>query len=101
MDKLEASLEEAKKCLAAVRAGDEPIDMGRLKRLLKKQLRESLASLESDPHHAVAFRCIGDALYSQNEQDVSIIIYTASFFFFLPTPISGVHDVHHVMMKIL
>ncbi|CAH0404705.1 unnamed protein product [Chilo suppressalis] len=69
MDKLEAARDEAKKCLASVRSGEITIDMDRMKRLLKKQLRESLAGLESDPHHAVAFRCIGDALYSQNEKD--------------------------------
>ncbi|XP_028177355.1 uncharacterized protein C05D11.1-like [Ostrinia furnacalis] len=69
MDKLELARDEARRCLGAVRSGEEPIDMDRMKRLLKKQLRESLASLEADPHHAVAFRCIGDALYSQNEKD--------------------------------
>ncbi|CAH0749121.1 unnamed protein product [Diatraea saccharalis] len=69
IDKLEAARDEAKKCLASVRSEEIAIDMERMKRLLKKQLRESLASLESDPHHAVAFRCIGDALYSQNERD--------------------------------
>ncbi|KAL0894630.1 hypothetical protein ABMA27_013187 [Loxostege sticticalis] len=69
IDKLEVARDEARKCLVAVRSGEEPVDMERMKRLLKKQLRESLASLEADPHHAVAFRCIGDALYSQNEKD--------------------------------
>ncbi|XP_059059298.1 uncharacterized protein C05D11.1-like [Achroia grisella] len=69
MDKLEAARDEARTCLKSVIEGAEPLDMERLKRLLKKQLREALASLESDPHHAVAFRCIGDALYSQSEQD--------------------------------
>lgn len=72
IDKLEVARDEARKCLVAVRSGEEPVDMERMKRLLKKQLRESLASLEADPHHAVAFRCIGDALYSQNEKDVSL-----------------------------
>ncbi|VVC90313.1 unnamed protein product [Leptidea sinapis] len=67
--KLEAARTEAKDCLRKIRSGEEIIDMDRMKRLLKKQLRESIASLESDPHHAVAFRCIGDALYSQTEQD--------------------------------
>lgn len=46
--------------------------MERMQILLRKQLRESYASLESDPHHAVAFRCIGDALYSHNDADVSL-----------------------------
>lgn len=68
---MDSARDEARKCLKNVRSGEEPIDMERLRRLLKKQLRESIASLESEPHHAVAFRCIGDALYSQNEQDVS------------------------------
>ncbi|XP_022820745.1 uncharacterized protein C05D11.1-like [Spodoptera litura] len=67
MDKLEQARDEALKCLSSVRNGEDVIDMERLRRLLRKQLRESIASLESDPHHAVAFRCIGDALYSQNE----------------------------------
>ncbi|CAH2066403.1 unnamed protein product, partial [Iphiclides podalirius] len=67
--KLEAARDEARRCLASVRSGDEPLDSRRLERLLRKQLRESIASLESDPHQAVAFRCIGDALYSQNERD--------------------------------
>ncbi|KAJ0181723.1 hypothetical protein K1T71_002445 [Dendrolimus kikuchii] len=69
IDKLDSARDEARKCLQNVRNGTEPIDMDRLTRLIKKQLRESIASLESDPHHAVAFRCIGDALYSQNEKD--------------------------------
>ncbi|XP_013133610.1 PREDICTED: uncharacterized protein C05D11.1-like [Papilio polytes] len=67
--KLELARDDARKCLSGVRSGAEPIDMERMKRLLRKQLRESIASLESDPHHAVAFRCIGDVLYSQNEED--------------------------------
>ncbi|XP_030036652.2 uncharacterized protein C05D11.1 [Manduca sexta] len=69
IEKLETARDEARKCLKVVCSGEDPIDMERLNRLLKKQLRESIASLESDPHHAVAFRCIGDALYSQNDQD--------------------------------
>ncbi|CAH0726563.1 unnamed protein product, partial [Brenthis ino] len=69
IDKLEIARDEAQKCLKSIISGEEIIDMERMIRLLKKQLRESMASLESDPHHAVAFRCIGDALYSQNEQD--------------------------------
>ncbi|KAJ8729556.1 hypothetical protein PYW08_001137 [Mythimna loreyi] len=68
MDKLELARDEALKCLRTVCSGEDVMDMERLRRLLRKQLRESIASLESDPHHAVAFRCIGDALYSQNEQ---------------------------------
>lgn len=71
IDKLEAARDEARRCLNTVRSGEEPLDMDRLRRLLRKQLRESLASLESEPHHAIAFRCIGDALYSQNDKDVS------------------------------
>ncbi|XP_068621033.1 uncharacterized protein C05D11.1-like [Battus philenor] len=67
--KLELARDSARKCIATVRSGDEAIDMQRMERLLRKQLRESMASLESDPHHAVAFRCIGDALYSQNDRD--------------------------------
>lgn len=67
IDKLEQARDEALKCLGTVRSGEDAIDMERLRRLLRKQLRESIASLESDPHHAVAFRCIGDALYSQSE----------------------------------
>ncbi|KAJ8726234.1 hypothetical protein PYW07_000932 [Mythimna separata] len=67
MDKLELARDEALKCLRTVCLGEEVMDMERLRRLLRKQLREAIASLESDPHHAVAFRCIGDALYSQNE----------------------------------
>ncbi|XP_052757845.1 uncharacterized protein C05D11.1-like [Galleria mellonella] len=69
IDKLEVARDEARSCLRSVCDGSEPLDMQRLRRLVRKQLREALASLESDPHHAVAFRCIGDALYSQNEQD--------------------------------
>ncbi|KAI5635965.1 peptidase m16 inactive domain-containing protein [Phthorimaea operculella] len=69
VNKLEAARDQAQAVLKAVRSGEEPIDMERMKRLLKKQLRESIAHLESDPHHAIAFRCIGDALYSQNESD--------------------------------
>ncbi|KAG7311658.1 hypothetical protein JYU34_002712 [Plutella xylostella] len=69
IEKLEAAKTEALKALSIVRSGEEPIDMARMKILLRKQLRESVASLESDPHHAVAFRCIGDALYSQDEND--------------------------------
>ncbi|XP_047041443.1 uncharacterized protein C05D11.1-like [Helicoverpa zea] len=67
MDKLEQARDDALKCLKTVCVGEEALDMDRLRRLLRKQLREAIASLESDPHHAVAFRCIGDALYSQNE----------------------------------
>ncbi|XP_075992092.1 uncharacterized protein C05D11.1-like [Anticarsia gemmatalis] len=69
IDKLPAARDEALRCLRFVRDGHEPIDMPRLNRLIRKQLRESIASLESNPHHAVAFRCIGDALYSQNIDD--------------------------------
>ncbi|CAG9567343.1 unnamed protein product [Danaus chrysippus] len=69
VDKLTQAKEEALKSLRSVRSGEEAIDMDRMKRLLRKQLRECMASLESEPHHAVAFRCIGDALYSQNEDD--------------------------------
>lgn len=69
VDKLEKAKEEARRCLEHVRSGGEPIDMVRLERLLQKQLRESAASLEAKPHQAIAFRCIGDSLYSQNEQD--------------------------------
>ncbi|XP_045764374.1 uncharacterized protein C05D11.1-like [Maniola jurtina] len=69
VDKLEIARDEARNCLKSVINGDEAIDMERMKRLLRKQLRETMASLESDPHHAIAFRCIGDALYSQNEDD--------------------------------
>ncbi|CAH2238074.1 jg18457 [Pararge aegeria aegeria] len=61
--------DEGRKCLKSVIDGVEGIDMDRMRRLLRKQLRETMASLESDPHHAIAFRCIGDALYSQNEND--------------------------------
>ncbi|XP_046961211.1 uncharacterized protein C05D11.1-like [Vanessa cardui] len=69
INKLETARDEARECLKSVISGEEAIDMDRMKRLLRKQLRETMASLESDPHHAIAFRCIGDALYSQNEQD--------------------------------
>ncbi|XP_034828177.1 uncharacterized protein C05D11.1-like [Maniola hyperantus] len=69
VDKLEIARDEARNCLKSVINGDEAIVMERMKRLLRKQLRETMASLESDPHHAIAFRCIGDALYSQNEDD--------------------------------
>ncbi|XP_053606710.1 uncharacterized protein C05D11.1-like [Plodia interpunctella] len=69
VQKLRAAYEEARQCIAAVRTGQNPIDMDRIGRLLKKQLREMLASLESDPHHAIAFRCIGDLLYSRDEND--------------------------------
>ncbi|XP_045458924.1 uncharacterized protein C05D11.1-like [Melitaea cinxia] len=69
IDKLETARDEARACLKSLVSGEEAIDMDRMKRLIKKQLRETVASLESDPHHAIAFRCIGDALYSQNEQD--------------------------------
>ncbi|CAH2104836.1 unnamed protein product [Euphydryas editha] len=69
IDKLQAARDEARACLKSVISGEEAIDMDRMKRLIRKQLRETMASLESDPHHAIAFRCIGDALYSQNEQD--------------------------------
>ncbi|XP_047987418.1 uncharacterized protein C05D11.1-like [Leguminivora glycinivorella] len=69
IDKLELARDEATKCLQCVRDGQEPFNMERMNRLLKKQLRECFAGLESDPHHAIAFRCIGDALYSQNEKD--------------------------------
>ncbi|XP_045519438.1 uncharacterized protein C05D11.1-like [Pieris brassicae] len=69
MEKLKAARAQAQACLKSLRAGEEVIDMDRMKRLLQKQLRESMASLESDPHHAMAFRCIGDALYSQSEED--------------------------------
>lgn len=71
IEKLEEARDEARKCLKRVCVGEEPIEMERMVRLIKKHLREATASLESDPHHAVAFRCIGDALYSQSEQDVS------------------------------
>lgn len=71
VNKLEIARDEGWTCLKAVRNGDDPLDMERMKILLKKQLRESYACLESDPHHAVAFRCIGDALYSHDEADVS------------------------------
>ncbi|CAH0603275.1 unnamed protein product [Chrysodeixis includens] len=69
LDKLEVARDEALTCLKTVTSGEEGLDMERLRRLLRKQLRESIASLESDPHHSVAFRCIGDALYSQNLHD--------------------------------
>ncbi|XP_023940312.1 uncharacterized protein C05D11.1 [Bicyclus anynana] len=69
VSKLELARDEARKCLRAVSSGAEPIDMERMQRLIRKQLRETMASLESDPHHAVTFRSIGDALYSQNEND--------------------------------
>ncbi|CAK1549762.1 unnamed protein product [Leptosia nina] len=69
MDKLEVARTQAQACISSLTEGGEVIDMERMKRLLRKQLRESIASLESDPHHAVAFRCIGDALYSQSDED--------------------------------
>lgn len=71
IDKLDIARDEARNCLQSIASGTETIDMERMERLLKKQLRETMASLEADPHHSIAFRCIGDALYSQNEQDVS------------------------------
>ncbi|XP_022125781.2 uncharacterized protein C05D11.1 [Pieris rapae] len=69
IEKLKTARNQAQACLKSLRGGEEVIDMDRMKRLLQKQLRESMASLESDPHHAMAFRCIGDALYSQSEED--------------------------------
>ncbi|XP_069360181.1 uncharacterized protein C05D11.1-like [Maniola hyperantus] len=69
VDKFEIARDEARNCLKSIIKGDEAIDMERMKRLLRKQLRETMTSLESDPHHTIAFRCIGDALYSQNEDD--------------------------------
>ncbi|XP_041971152.1 uncharacterized protein C05D11.1-like [Aricia agestis] len=69
INKLEEARDEALKCLKKVRDGEESLDMERIVRLVQKQLRETIASLESDPHHALAFRCIGDALYSVNESD--------------------------------
>lgn len=71
IEKLTAARDEAVQCLKAVCSGEDAMDMDRLKRLIRKQLREAIACLESNPHHAVAFRCIGDALYSQNNDDVS------------------------------
>ncbi|KAF9812013.1 hypothetical protein SFRURICE_021370 [Spodoptera frugiperda] len=56
IDKLEQARDEALKCLGTVRSGEDAIDMERLRRLLRKQLRESIASLESDPHHAFISR---------------------------------------------
>ncbi|CAB3249821.1 unnamed protein product [Arctia plantaginis] len=69
IDKLTAARDEALQCLKTVCSGEDIMDMDRLKRLIRKQLREAIASLETNPHHAVAFRCIGDALYSQNNDD--------------------------------
>ncbi|KAL4715092.1 hypothetical protein ACJJTC_012139 [Scirpophaga incertulas] len=69
MDNLQEARDVAKKCLASLRSGEEAINMTRIKYLIKKHLRECLASLESDPHHAIALRCIGDVLYSRNEND--------------------------------
>lgn len=79
MDKLELARDEALKCLRSVCLGEDVVDMERLRRLLRKQLREAIASLESDPHHAVAFRCIGDALYSQSEHHVSVSMQKKTF----------------------
>lgn len=73
LDKLEIARDEAKKCIAKIRNGEEAIDMERMGRLVQKQLRECMAALESDPHHVVAFECIGNALYSQSEENVSIL----------------------------
>lgn len=69
LKKMVAARDEAKACLARLRSGEEFIEMDRMHRLLRKQLRESISMLESDPHHTVAFQCIGDALYSMSEQD--------------------------------
>lgn len=69
IDKLHAARDEALQCLRNVRNGNEVIDMDRLKRLVRKQLREAIACLETNPHHALAFRCIADSLYSQNDND--------------------------------
>ncbi|GBP23093.1 Uncharacterized protein C05D11.1 [Eumeta japonica] len=69
INKLQLARDTAKQCLEKIRSGADDIDILRMHRLLRKQLRESMVNLETDPHHAVAFQCIGDSLYSQNEQN--------------------------------
>ncbi|XP_045764362.1 uncharacterized protein C05D11.1-like [Maniola jurtina] len=69
VEKLEIARDEVRNYLKSVINGDEAIDMERMKLMLRKQLRETMASLESDQHEAIAFRCIRDALYSRNEDD--------------------------------
>lgn len=45
--------------------------MKRLNHILERIVLEYFSNLESNPHDSIAFSVIGDALYGENDEDVS------------------------------
>lgn len=58
--------------LARMAKGSETFDMTRIKTIVEKMILEAYCSLEDSPHDTAAFMIIGDVLYGQKEEDVSV-----------------------------
>lgn len=71
--KIDSILDKFKDILIKV-SNEEKIDMHRMKSIIDKVFLEDLSALESDPHLTVAKLLVKDAVYGNNESDVSILI---------------------------
>jgi hypothetical protein len=58
--------------LGAIAVGHEKLDMKRMHTVIHRHILESLSHLESNPHETVAFMIIGDMLYGNTKEDVSV-----------------------------
>ncbi|XP_015601715.1 uncharacterized protein C05D11.1 [Cephus cinctus] len=59
------------KILSDIVTKDNGIDMKRLRTVIYRYTLETLSDLENSPHHSVAYKIIGDALYGNTKDDLS------------------------------
>lgn len=72
IDKLDDIKPKLMRLLARMAKGLEKFDMTRIKTIVEKMILEAYCSLEDSPHDTAAFMIIGDVLYGQKEEDVSV-----------------------------
>ncbi|GAB0090020.1 Peptidase_M16 domain-containing protein [Sergentomyia squamirostris] len=58
--------------LTKIAAGEEKIDMTRMRNIIEKNILECWSCLEDNPHEAVAFLVIGDVLYGNSSADFEL-----------------------------
>lgn len=74
MEKIDAVPAKLEAVLRGIAEGREAIDMTRMRSILERNVLEYLNNLEGSPHDAVAFLVIGDTLYGNTEEDVSVMM---------------------------
>lgn len=73
LSKIDLVFDKLRQILAGIADGTEKIDMQRMNNILERNILEYLSSLENSPHDTVAFVVIGDILYGEQPEDVSVL----------------------------